>query len=180
MFCDVTSLYPNRLWNTRDVGLLFISTMLTSVRALCGFMRNFVFACLQMQMKWCQTCTFLHDCVCVSWLCPLEFPENADHVHLVATYLIVTPCPRYSTQSPQPVSPLPFYTSLFCCAFFYCSILFLRTCISLEQLCWLCLFIELLCNWAVGTNTFFSWLWWNCKLQLESSFFFNSWRKITG
>lgn len=29
-------------------------------------------------------------------------------IHLVATYLIVTPSPRYSTQSPQPVSLFPF------------------------------------------------------------------------
>lgn len=44
MCCDVTSLYPNRLWNTGDVGLLFISFMLMSVRVFMWlYVRNCVF-----------------------------------------------------------------------------------------------------------------------------------------
>lgn len=44
-------------------------------------------------------------CACVSWLCPLEFPENPESTHLIATHPIVTPSPRYGTQSAHPALP---------------------------------------------------------------------------
>lgn len=52
-------------------------------------------------------------CECESWLFPLEFPENPDSVHLIATHHIVTLGARYGTCSAYPAF-LPFHTSLFC------------------------------------------------------------------
>lgn len=46
--------------------------------------------------------------VCACWLPLLEFPENPESTHLIATHHIVTPSPRYGTRSAHPALPFPF------------------------------------------------------------------------
>lgn len=110
-FCDVTSLYPNRSSSVRDMALLFISSMLTSVRVFMwlhvgGTVSSHVCKCRCSDVNGLYTCVWA--CVCVSWLRPLEFPENPDRTHLIATHHIVTPSPRYGTRRAQPALPFPF------------------------------------------------------------------------
>lgn len=50
---------------------------------------------------------YVRMCV-LSLLRPLEFPENPDSTHLIATHHIVTPSPRYGTRSAYPAFPFPF------------------------------------------------------------------------
>ncbi len=91
---------------------------------LCGELCFCMFANADGVMSIVYFCIYACVCVCESWLCPLEFPENPDRTHLIATHHIVTPSARYGTHSAHPVLPFPFTlpSSLLLSTFFYCSI----------------------------------------------------------
>lgn len=128
------------------MGLLFISSTLTSLRVfivvLCGELCFRMFANADVVISVVYFCVYVCVCVCVSWLCPLEFPENPDSTHLIATHHIVTLSPRYGTHSAHQALPFPFTlpSSLLLSTFFCCSIrtffffFFVAGCILLEQL----------------------------------------------
>lgn len=119
---------------------------------LCGFMWGTVFlhVCKCRCSDVNSVLLYIWVCVCVcegererereSWLCPLEFPENPDSTHLIATHHIVTPSPRYGTHSAHQALPFPFTLPSFLSlsTFFYCSIhtFFVGSCILLKQHSW--------------------------------------------
>lgn len=106
------------------MGLLFISSMLTSGRV---FMWFFMWGTVFSHVCKCRCrdviSVLLYVRMCVlSLLRPLEFPENPDSTHLIATHHIVTPSPRYGTRSAYPAFPFPFTlpSSLFLLRTFFC------------------------------------------------------------
>lgn len=80
-------------------------------RSVWGTVNSHVCKCTRNDVSDVLLCARL--CECESWLFPLEFPENPDSVHLIATHHIVTLGARYGTCSAYPAF-LPFHTSLFC------------------------------------------------------------------
>lgn len=98
-------------------------------RSVWGTVNSRVCKCTRNDVSNVLLCALL--CECESWLFPLEFPENPDSVHLIATHHIVTLGARYGTCSAYPAFPFPFtlpcsvlLRTFFCCSictFFFCS-----------------------------------------------------------
>lgn len=88
------------------MAVLFISSMLTSVRVFMWLLWGEL--CFHMFTN-ADVMSVVYFCMCVlacvSWLCPVEFPENPESTHLITTHHIVTPSPRYGTHSVHPALP---------------------------------------------------------------------------
>lgn len=112
---------PTAYQTSENMALLFISPMLTFMRvfyvvSLWGTVFSHVCRCRDVN----RVLLHVRTCVCVSWLCPLEFPENSESTHLIATQHIMTHQSYVQYSQLSPVSPLPFHASLF--SLFCCSI----------------------------------------------------------
>lgn len=99
----------------RETSETWVYCLFPQCWRLCGFLCGFMGGTVLSHVCRCRgsevnsvllyMCKRTWVCVCVSWLCPLEFPVNPDSTHLIATHHIVTPSPRYGTQS---ANPFPF------------------------------------------------------------------------